>query len=122
MKCLNSLYEISGLSVIIKMTHIVPVVGHPHFGPDEDNLAIVDNHSAIVRYVLVCDWPDPSALDQLPLRKDELTFQCRIRCRGDPRSPRSWPIFPRSEAQYLLHDMSIRSYAPGGRHYRPSKK
>jgi len=59
-KCLNSLYEISRLSILVRMTHIVPVVGHPHFGPDEDDLAIVDDHTAIVRYVLVKYWPDIS--------------------------------------------------------------
>jgi hypothetical protein len=37
----------------VKMTHIVPVIGHPHLGPDEDNLAVVDDHSAIVWDVLV---------------------------------------------------------------------
>ena len=60
MKCLNSLYEISRLSILVRMTHIVPVVGHPHFGPDKDNLAIVDNYSAIVRYILVKYRPDIS--------------------------------------------------------------
>lgn len=48
------------------MTHIVPVVGHPHFGPDEDNLAIVNDHSAIVRYVLVKYWPDISLVLDSP--------------------------------------------------------
>jgi len=59
-KCLNSLYEISRLSILVRMAHIVPVVGHPHFGPDKDNLAIVDNYSAIVRYILVKYRPDIS--------------------------------------------------------------
>ena len=66
MKCLNSLYEISRLSILVRMTHIVPVVGHPHFGPDKDNLAIVDNYSAIVRYILVKYRPDISLVLRRP--------------------------------------------------------
>ena len=42
---------------LTKGTHIVPIVGHPHLGPNEDNLAIVDDHSAIVWDVLVQYWP-----------------------------------------------------------------
>jgi hypothetical protein len=37
----------------VKMTHIVPVIGHPHLWSDEDDLAIVDDHSAVVWDVLV---------------------------------------------------------------------
>jgi hypothetical protein len=37
----------------MKGAYIIPIIGHPHLGPDEDDLAVVNDHSAIVRYVLV---------------------------------------------------------------------
>jgi hypothetical protein len=58
-KCLNSL---CGSQLRhhrqVEGTYIIPIVGHPHLGPDEDDLAIVDDHSAVVWDVLVQDGPD----------------------------------------------------------------
>lgn len=38
-------------------THIIAIIRHPHLWPDEENFAVVDDHSAIVRDVLVQDRP-----------------------------------------------------------------
>lgn len=36
---------------------IVPVISHPHFRPDQENLSIVDDHPTIIDNVLVHDGP-----------------------------------------------------------------
>lgn len=38
-------------------TYIVPVVGHPHLRPDQKNLAIKDDDSAVIIVVLVFERP-----------------------------------------------------------------
>jgi hypothetical protein len=37
----------------MKGAYIIPIVGHPHLGPDEDDLAVVNDHSAVVWDILV---------------------------------------------------------------------
>lgn len=58
-KCLSSLCP-SQLSVScqIQPAYVVPIVGHPHLRSNEEDSAIVDNHSAVVRYILVQYWPN----------------------------------------------------------------
>lgn len=47
---------------------IVAIVGHPHLGSDQKNLAIEENQAAVVQYVLVNDRPfDEGCLNMMHL-------------------------------------------------------
>lgn len=39
------------------LTYVVSIVGHPHLGPDQQDLSIVDDHSTVKVVVLVRHRP-----------------------------------------------------------------
>lgn len=42
---------------VMDLTYVVSIVGHPHLGPDQQDLSIVDDHSTVKVVVLVRHRP-----------------------------------------------------------------
>lgn len=36
---------------------VIPVIGQPHLGTDEENLLVINDDSAVVVHVLMDHWP-----------------------------------------------------------------
>jgi len=63
----------------IAQLSIVSVIRKPHLRSNEKDLAVVNNHSAIVDDILVNDGPDD--IEVIVLRQEiVLTSQCHIQC------------------------------------------
>jgi hypothetical protein len=52
---------------LIDGTHVVSIVGHPHLRPDQQDLPIVNDHSAVEVVVLVSHWPLGSDLSSIEI-------------------------------------------------------
>ena len=37
--------------------YVVPIVGHPHFWPDQQDLPVMNDNSTIIIVILVRHWP-----------------------------------------------------------------
>ena len=82
---------------------IISIICKPHLGPNEQNLLIMHDDSAIVYHVLVNDGPiEGDERKGITSRCNGQTFRDRTRCPPSHLRTRSLPELPKNEERYRL--------------------